>query len=207
MNKKALTEAVRDIILKKEAVADNQRVAHFKRVEQIVGYAFDTLLAQMQMNEGGEREIESYFVKHYYNQAVLESNGYRYIGLSDEIAPLDDGRGIWYVKPSGGAKTFSHYRRPAMSLFSSLPMGVAMNETMFRVGNVTNTSQWQIILEDTNKSALTDVRKVDYGIVRTFSSYSDTEKIRLPDGRYDLLIQMSVEAFGLRENDSINNDK
>ena len=205
-SKKALIETVRESILKREAVADNQRTIHFQRVSQVVGYAFDTLLTQIQQSEGGEREIESYFVKHYYNQDVLEANGYRYVGLGDIIAPMDDGRGIWYVQPSGGTKNISQFSRPALSVFSSLPLGDAMHETYFRIGNVTNTSQRQIVLENSGDSPLVDIRKIDYGIVRAFASYSDAEDVKMPDGRYDLLMQMSVEAFGLRVNDEINNN-
>lgn len=206
--KKAIVENIRELVLRQEPNADNQGKLHFKRVEAVVGYAFDTLLSQIQMQNGGEREIESYFVKHYYEQDVLESNGYRYVGLNDDIVPLDNGRGIWYVKPSGGAEPFAQFSRPELSMFSSLPMGAALNETLFRIGNVNNTSKWQVVLENAGDSRLTDVRKVDYGIVRTFSSYGDDEDVRMPDGRYDLLMQMSREAFnGQVYSDNINNNE
>ena len=79
MNKKALIEFVRTSILKREAVADDQKTLHFERVSQAVNYAFDTLLSQIRMDDAGKAKIESYYVKHYYNQPVKESNGYRYL--------------------------------------------------------------------------------------------------------------------------------
>lgn len=205
-SKAAIVETVRELILRREAVTDNQRTVHYKRAEEIVGYAFDTLLAQIQMEENGEREIEAYFVKHYYNQSVRESNGYRYIGLEDNFVELDGGRGIWYVQPSGGGVNFGQSRRPKNALFNSLPVGSVIKETFFRVGNVNSTSRRQIVLEDVGESPTTDIRKVDYGIVRNFKSYSDTEDVNMPDGRYDLLLQMATEAFGARPNDTITND-
>ena len=120
MNKKALTELVRVSILKAEAVADNQKTLMFKRVEQAVGYAFDTLISQIPLDDAGKAKIESYYVKHYYNQSVSESNSYRYFGISDDVASISGGRGIWYVQPSGGGSPFPPSNRPKISMFANI---------------------------------------------------------------------------------------
>lgn len=204
--KAQIVSNIRELIRKREATDDDQRTLHYKRVESLVGYAFDTLLSQIQMEDDGEYEIESYFVKHYYNQSVLQSNGYRYVGLTDEIVPLDGGRGVWYVQPSGGSSVMNRFKRPTLNRYRSLPFGAAINETMYRVGNVSSDSRWQIILEDIGSSVLTDIRKVDYGVVRAFASYGEDEEIRMPDGRYDLLIQMCLSAAGQRESNNVNDN-
>lgn len=205
MDKKALVEFVRTAILHSEAVADNQKVAHFKRVEQAVVYAFDQLLANIPMSDDGKTQIEEYYVKHYYNQVVSESNGYRYVGVSDSIAPVGDGKGIWYVQPSGGGKAFSRFKRPSTALFRSLPIGDAMVETTWRLGNISTNPQ--IILEDIGESPTTDIRKVDFGVVRSLGSYSDSEEVRVPNGRMDLLMQMALTWFGKRFNDLANDNQ
>ena len=48
----------------------------------------------------------------------------------------------------------------------------------------------RIVLENIGDSKHTDIRKVDFGVVRAFSSYGDTEEVNVPDGRNDLLIEM-----------------
>lgn len=204
MNKRALVEYVRTSILKREPMADDQLHVHFKRVEQGVGYAFDTLLAQVRMNESGKAQIEEYFVKHYYNQHVRESNDYRYVAVLDDFVPVGEGMGIWYVQPSGGGKPLSCSKRPSTALFRSLPYGEAMDETVWRLGNISDRRQ--IVLENIGDSPLTDIRRIDYGIVRAFSSYGETEEVRVPDGRYDVLIQMVLQWTGNVYTDLSNNN-
>lgn len=211
MNKTQLVEYVRTMILNSEAVADNQSAAHFKRVEQGVGYAFDTILGQLGTSREDKAEIESYYVKHYYGQSVREYNGYRYVGVSDDIVPVAGGNGIWYVQPSRDnlsqqqiGVNFARSGRPNLAIFNSLPVGEVLNETLWRLGNV-NTSK-QIVFEDVGDSPFTDVRKVDFGVVRAFSSYADTEEILMPDSRYDLVVQMVMQQYGEVYNDKTNNN-
>ena len=204
MNKKALIEFVRTSILKREAVADDQKTLHFERVSQAVNYAFDTLLSQIRMDDAGKAKIESYYVKHYYNQPVKESNGYRYFGVSDSVVPVGEGRGIWYVQPSGGGSPFPFSHRPHIAMFANMAVGEVMNQTTWRFGNI--STNLQIILEDIGSSPVTDVRLVDYGVVRGFDSYGDTEEIRVPDSRYDLLEEMVMAWLGGQYSDKINNN-
>ena len=205
MNKKALTEFVRTSLLKHEAVADNQKTFHFKRVEQGIGYAFDTLLSQIRLDDAGKAKIESYYVKHYYNQDVRESNGYRYFGVSDAVVPVGEGKGIWYVQPAGGVGSpFSFTHRPQTAFFASLPVGEVLNETYWRFGNIGTNRQ--IVLESIGDSPYKDIRKVDYGVVRAFSEYGDTEEVAVPDGRYDLLIEMTGIWLGGGYDDKTNNN-
>jgi hypothetical protein len=205
MNKKALVEFVRTAILKSEAVADNQKTVHFKRVEQGVGYAFDTLLGQMPMNEDGKLQVEQYFVKHYYNQPVYKSSGYRYVGVSDAVVPVGEGRGVWYVQPSGGGKPFSQARRPSVAFFRNLPVGKVINETYWRLGNISDNIQ--IIFEEIGNSPFTDVRTVDYGIVRAFSAYDDDEEIRVPGGRIDGIMELTLAWMAGVYQDKTNNNQ
>jgi len=206
MNKKALTEFVRRSILGEEPTADNQRVLHFKRVEQGVGYAFDTLLSQIPMDAKGKAGVESYYVKHYYNQDVKEdTNGYRYFGVSDSVVTVGQGRGIWYVQPSGGGSPIPFSHRPNISFFANMAVGDVMNQTFWRFGNL-NTKK-QIVIENIGDSPMENIRKVDYGVVRAFDSYGDEEEVLVPDGRNDLLIQMCREWLGVVYKDDTNNNK
>lgn len=205
MIKSALVEFVRVSILKSEAVADNQKTLHFQRVGQAVNYAFNTLLSQIKLDDAGKAKIETYYVKHYYNQPVAESNGYRYFGVSDGVVPVGEGRGIWYVQPSGGGRPFTQSGRPNISTYRNTKFGGAIRETVWRFGNLGVNKQ--IVLENVGDSPLADIRYVDFGVVRDFDSYGDTEEIILPDGRYDLLIEMAGSWLGGVYNDNTNNGK
>lgn len=201
MDKKSLVEFVRVSILKSEAVADNQKTLHFQRVGQATGFAFDTLLSQIKLDDEGKAKIESLYVKHYYNQPVSESNGYRYFGVSDDVAPV--GTGIWYVQPVGGGAPFSYFSRPSVSLFANIGVGEVMNETFWRFGNI--ATKKQIILENIGNSPYANIRSVDYGIVRAFSSYEDTEEIVVPDT--NLLVQLATAWLAQPYNDKVNNNQ
>lgn len=200
MDKKALIEFVRVSILKSEAVADNQKTLHYKRVEQATGYAFDTLLSQIKLDDEGKSKIESFYVKHYYNQPVSESNGLRYFGVSDNVAPV--GNGIWYVQPTGGGINFAHFNRPTLSIYANIGVGEVMNETFWRFGNI--ATKKQIVLENVGNSPYANVRTVDYGIVRAFSSYGDTEEVVVSD--YNLLIQLATAWLSQPYTDNANNN-
>lgn len=204
MNKKQLIEFVRTSLLKHEAVADDQRTLHFQRVGQAVGYAFDTLLSQTKLDDEGKAKIESFYVKHYYNQPVSESNSYRYFGVSDDVVPIGGGRGIWYVQPSGGGSPFHYSHRPHIAMFANLAVGEVLNETTWRFGNI--ATKKQIVLENIGDSPLSDIRLVDYGVVRAFSSYESTEEVIVPDGRHELLIQMVTAWLGNSYDDLTNNN-
>ena len=205
MNKQALTEFVRTSILKSEANADNQKTLHFKRVEQAINYAFDTLLSQIELNDKGTSEIESYFVKHYYKQPVRKANGYFYVGISDDVVPVGAGKGIWYVQPTGGGNPLARSQRPKLSLFRSLPVGDVMNELFYRYGNVSGSRQ--IIFEEIGNSNYSDLRNVDYGVVRAVSSYDDDEEVHVPTGRVDAMIQLATAWLSQPYNDKKNNNQ
>ena len=208
MKKDELISFVRNLVLKAEPVSDNIKPVHYKRVEQAVAYAFDGMLGTLyKEGEEGRWEIESYFVKHYRNQQVLESNGYRYIGLTDVMANLPNGKAVWYVQPRGDGKPFLQMGRPQISLLRSTVMGNVMNEVVWYIGNVTSTSPRQVVFEVIGNPAFSDIRRVDYGIVRGFESYGETEDIHIPDGRFDVLIATAVNWFGQRYNDIVNNNQ
>jgi len=201
-SKVELIEFVRTAILKSEAVADNQKTLHFQRVAQAVNYAFDTLLSQIKLDDNGKSQVESLYVKHYYNQPVSESNGYRYFGVSDDVAPV--GTGIWYVQPSGGGVAFSYFNRPSNSIFASIGVGEVMNETFWRFGNL--ATKKQIILENVGSSPNASIRFVDYGIVRSFASYDDTEEVVVPMGNTPALLELCTAWLGNVYTDRANNN-
>jgi len=203
MNKKALIEFVRVSILKSEAVADNQKTLHFQRVSQATNYAFNTLLSQIKLDDEGLAKIEAYYVKHYYNQPVSESNGYRYFGISDGIVPVGKGRGVWYVQPSGGGRPFVQSSRPNVATYRNTKFGGAIRETVWRLGNLGTNKQ--IIIENIGDSPASSIRFVDYGIVRDLDSYGDTEEVIIPEGRAELLIEMAGSWLGGVYNDKTNN--
>ena len=194
MNKDALISFVRTSILRREATTDNQGKLHYQRVSQAVNYAFDTLLSQIKIDRDNKSKIENYYVKHYYEQPVKESGGYRYFGVSDSIVPVGEGKGIWYVQPSANepnaGRPLSHSNRPSVAMYNSLKIGSAINDTVWRFGNISTNRQ--IILESVGDSPIADIRKVDFGVVRGFSSYGDDEEVIVPDGRNDLLIQFAT---------------
>lgn len=189
MNKSELVSFVRRSLLGREATGDDQKAYHFQRVAQGVGYAFDTLLAQIPLDASGKAKIESYYVKHYYNQPVKEdTNGYRYFGVSDDVVSVGEGRGIWYVQPSGGGSPIPFSHRPNIAMYRSMAVGEVMNKTFWRFGNL-NVNK-QIVIETIGDSSPNEnIRKVDFGVIRAFSSYSDDEQVIVPDGRNELLIE------------------
>jgi len=207
MNKNALISFVRRRILGREATPDDQKVLHFQRAAQAVNYAFNTLLSQIPLDDKGKMQIESYYVKHYYDQPVKESGGYRYFGVSDSVVPIGEGRGIWYVQPSKGetkaGNPLPHATRPQIATWNNLP--IPINETVWRFGNISGNRQ--IILEDIGDSPITDIRKVDFGVVRGLESYSKDEEVIVPDGRNDLLISFASEWLsGNPPKESINDN-
>lgn len=207
MKKNELVSFVRNVILSGEPVSDNIKIAHYKRVEQAVGYAFDGMLGTLyNQGEEGRFEIESYFVKHYKNQVVLQAtNGYRYVGLNDTMANLPNGKAIWYVQPQGDGKAFVQIGRSQLATMRNMHHGHAIDEVFFYIGNVNSTSPRQIVFETIGNPAFSDIRRIDYGIVRGFESYEDTEDVHVPDGLYSTLVQTAATWFGSRYNDMQNN--
>lgn len=205
MNKKDLTSFVRRSMLGREATADDQKRLHFQRVAQGVGYAFDNLLSQIPMDAKGKAKIESFYVKHYYNQPVKESNGYRYFGVSDGVVSVGEGRGIWYVQPSGGGSLIPFSHRPHISVFNSMAVGEVIAETFWRFGNLATNKQ--IVLESIGNPARADIREVDFGVVRDFASYDDDEEVVIPDGRMDILEEMVRKWLGVDYQDNTNNNQ
>jgi len=207
MTKAELVSFVRQAILGSEPNADNASKVHYKRVEQAVGYAFDGMLATLyNQGEEGRFEIESYFVKHYKNQVVLEASGYRYIGLVDQMANIPNGKGIWYVRPHGDGKPFIQIGRSQLAQQRNMHYGETIDEVMWYIGNVVSTSPRQIVLETIGNPVFADIRRVDYGIVRGLESYGDNEAVFMPEGLYDTLISTAAKWFGAnRYNDMVNN--
>lgn len=209
MKKNELVSFVRNVILSGEPVSDNIRTVHYKRVEQACNFAFDGMLGTLyNQGEEGRFEIESYFVKHYKNQAVAEAGGYRYVGLTDTMANIPNGKAIWYVQPHGDGKPFIQIGRSQLAIQRNMQYGAAIDEVFWYIGNVISTSPRQIVVEVIGHPAFEDIRRIDYGIVRGLESYDDTEDVHIPDGLMDVLIKTAANWFGNRRtDDGINNGK
>ena len=125
--------------------------------------------------------------------------------MSDGIVPVGEGRGIWYVQPSGGGRPFTQSGRPNIATYRNTKFGSAIRETVWRFGNIGTNKQ--IVLENVGDSPLADIRNVDFGVVRDFDSYGDAEEVVIPDGRADLLIQMCQAFLAKPYNDLSNNNQ
>lgn len=204
MKKSELIETARHAILKAEGVEDNARVMHYKRAEKLVGAAFDELLQILAKK--GDGEIESGYMKDYYNQTVYEASGIQYIELPAEIAILPNGAGVWYVKPTGSSANLVASTQVLSSAFRSIPAGGCINDTFYRIGNAPSGMK-AIILQHIGDSVNRSIRKLDFGLIRSFDGYNDNDDIHLPEEKYSYLIEKVVLWAGQRYNDLQNNGK
>lgn len=204
MKKNELIELVRGNILKSEAVADNTKVLHYKRVELMVGAAFAELIKLLAKKDEGE--IESGYMRDYYNQPVSNANGLQYITLPASVVPLPNGGGVWYVKPQGSKKNLTASNQVLTSAFMSLPVSEYINDTVFRVGT-DPAGQKAIVLQHIGDSISRSIRVYDIGLIRDFEGYNDNEDIHLPDESYSFLMGKVMELMGQRYNDKTNNNQ
>lgn len=201
MTKNEIVEGIRGMVLRSEAVDDNTKVLHFKRVEKAVESAFAELMQTLAKKD--EAEIEGNYVKSYYGKSVYTADGVRYVPITDDIVPLPNGKGLWFCKPSGSNTLYPRTTTSSHSLFASLPMGGAINDTWVKLGNPKDRGL-SIIFKNVGDSYRGSIALVDYGVVRSFSSYGDTENIHLPSESYSFIIEKCLAWFGQRKNDVVN---
>lgn len=201
MRKDILIEGIRGMILKSEAVDDNTKVLHYKRVEAAVGSAFAELIQTLAKKD--TFEIENNYVKSYYDQPVISSDSQQYTVLLDNIVSLPNGKGVWFVKPSGSTVGYQPTSSHHTSLFGSLPMGKLVNDTWYKVGNPKSATT-SIIFNHIGDSFRRSVKSVDYGVVRAFDSYDDEEDVHLPSEAYSFVTEKVLSWFGVRRNDLVN---
>lgn len=202
MRKNELVEGLRGILLKSEAVADNAKVLHYKRVESLVGAAFSELMQVLAKKDEGE--IESGYVRDYYSQPVLNTAGLQYVTLPCGIVPLPGGKGVWYVKPTGSNINYTASNQVLTSAFRSIPVSDYINDTVFRIGT-DPAGEKAIIFQHIGDSQRRSIRTVDYGLVRDFDAYNDNDDIHLPNESYSFLIEKVSLWVGQRYNDKQNN--
>jgi len=202
VKKNILVEQIRGLLLKSEAVADNTKVLHYKRVEALVGSAFAELVQVLAKKEEGE--IESGYVRDYYSQPVLNTAGMQYVTLPCGIVPLPGGKGVWYIKPTGSHINYTASNQIMTSAFRSIPVSECINDTVFRLGT-DPAGEKAIIFQHIGDSQKRSIRIVDYGLVRDFESYNDNDDVHLPNESYSFLIEKIMLWVGQRYNDKQNN--
>lgn len=210
MKKEVLVESIRGMILRAEPVTDNARTVHFKRVETAIAHAYDELIKTLYDKD--KTVIETMYVKHYYNQDMISVNGREYILIADDFVHMPNGRGVWYVKGTDGSESTDGFETYAMStvsktaLFSSLPIGGAIDDTVIRIGNVPNETYKAIVFQHIGDSWRKNVISIDFGLVRTFDSYADDEDVHMPNDSFAYVVNQVMQWFGARHNDNVNQD-
>lgn len=204
MKKNELISTIQSAILKAEPVADNARTMHYKRAEKLVGAAFDELLQTLAKKNDGE--IEASYMKDYYSQTVVTSGTMQYIELPAEIAPLPNGGGVWYVKPTNSSANLVASTQVLTSTFRGLPIGKCINDTFYRIGTSPSGAK-AIVFQHIGDSVNRSVRKMDFGLVRSFDGYAETEEIHLPNNSYSFLLEKCLTWAGNRFADLQNNGK
>lgn len=204
MRKNELVEVVRGVILKSEPVADNAKVFHYKRAEKLVAAAFDEMLQLLAKKDPAE--VESGYMKDYYNMAVTVSATNQYVELPAEIAALPGGAGVWYVKPTKSSSNYVASSQVLSSAFKSIPVSGCINDTFYRVGTSPSGAK-AIIFQHMGDSTNRSVRRVDFGLVRSFDGYDEIEDIHLPDERYSFVIEKVLGWVGRPYVDLQNNGK
>jgi hypothetical protein len=212
MKKNILVESIRGLILKAEPVTDNVKTVNYKRVETAIAHAFDELIKTLYDRD--KDVIEAMYVKHYYDQDMISNNNREYILIADDFVHMPNGRGVWYVKGTnggedpGGFETYANSTVSGTALFASLNIGDAINDTVYRIGNVPSETLKAIIFQHIGNSQRKNVISVDFGLVRTFSSYDDTEDVHMPNDSFAYVVDQVMKWFGNdRYNDKINNDQ
>ena len=204
MNKETLVEAIRGKILQSEPTDDNTRVLHYKRVETAVIFAFNELITYLDKTD--DAEIETHFVKTYMSQEVKKFGNFSYVVLPAKIISLPQGRGVWYVKPTGQSEHIIHATSLNGSLFSTLPVGKTFNDTTYYMSSIEGIGD-AIIFNHIGDSSKKSLKYVDIGLVRDFESYTDTELVDLPGEKFSFVVEKCLAWFGKRATDKSNNNR
>jgi hypothetical protein len=192
MIKKKIVESIRGYLIGAEPDSDSIGKFHYKRIEVACSEVFDTMLLALFSED--IKGFESSYVKDYVNQPIYRLGDQNYLYIADPFVTLPEGRGIWYVKPNGSQspipKSSSHHR----GMLSSLPVGDIVNNSVWKTGYIGNDQK--ILIDHLGNSIYAMTTRWDYGLVRQFSAYSDTEDVHIQ--KYDLFINQVLQWFGKR---------
>lgn len=200
MIKSKIVESIRGYLMANEPDQDSVGKINYKRIETACDEVFDTLINAILKDTKG---VDANLVKDYRNQVVKRSNGVCYLDINDAYVNLPEGQGVWYVKPNGSQYPLPRSGRHVAGLLASLPIGEIVNNSVYRVGYIGNDKK--IIIEHLGQSIYAVTTRWDYGLIRQFSAYADTEDV--PISKYDVFINQVLQWFGKRPMDNVNNNQ
>lgn len=202
MIKSKIIESIRGYLIAQEPDQDSNGKFHFKRIEVACSEVFDTMLLALFTED--IKGFESSFVKDYRNQAITRNNGLNYLAINDSFVSLPEGRGVWYVKPSGSQSPIPRSGSNHIGILASLPVGDIVNNSVWKTGYVNNTQK--ILIEHLGESVYAMTSRWDYGLVRQFTAYADTEDVHIL--KYDLFVNQVLQWFGYgkKQLDNVNNN-
>lgn len=211
MKKEVLVESIRGMVLKAEPVTDNVKTVHFKRIEAAISHAYNELIKTLYDKD--KYVIETMYVKHFYDQAMISADNREYILIPEDFVHMPKGRGVWYVRGTNGGEdpagfeTYATSTVSSTSIFSSLPIGEVIDDTWIRIGNVPNETFKAIVFQHVGDSWRKNVVSIDFGLVRTFESYSDDEEVHMPNDSFAYVVDQVLKWFNPRYSDNLNNDQ
>lgn len=192
MIKSKIIESIRGYLLGKEPDTNSNSIASYPRIAVACSEVFDTMLLALFSED--IKGFESSFVKDYTNQPIVRLNGMNYLAINDSFVSLPEGRGVWYVKPSGSQsplpRSGSHHR----GILASLPVGDILNNSVWKTGFI--GADQRIIIENIGDSINAMTTRWDYGLVRQFTAYAETEDVKIL--KYDFFVNQVLQWFGKR---------
>jgi hypothetical protein len=192
MIKNKIIESIRGYLIGQEPTGDSAGKVNYQRIAVACSEVFDTLLLSLFTED--IKGFESNYVKDYRNQAIHRLDGLSYIYINAAFVNLPEGRGVWYVKPNGSQSPLPRSGSHHAGVLASLPVGEVLNTAVWRTGYIVNTQR--IIIEHIGDSIYATTTRWDYGLVRQFSAYGETEDVLIP--KYDLFVNQVLGWFGKR---------
>jgi hypothetical protein len=192
MIKNKIIESIRGYLIGQEPGQDSLGKVNYQRIAVACSEVFDTLLLSL-FNED-IKGFESSYVKDYRNQSIQRLGGISYLSINAPFVNLPEGRGIWYVKPNGSQSPIPRSGSHHIGMLASLPVGQVLNTAVWRTGFIVNSQR--IIIEHMGDSIYALTTRWDYGLVRQFSAYADTEDVLIP--KYDVFVNQVLQWFGKR---------
>jgi len=192
MIKSKIIESIRGYLIGQEPTSDSAGKVNYQRIAVACSEVFDTMLLALFSED--IKGFESSFVKDYTNQPIIRLGEVNYLAINDSFVALPEGRGVWYVKPSGSQsplpRSGSHHR----GILASLPVGDILNASVWKTGFI--GADQKIIIENIGDSIYAMTTRWDYGLVRQFSAYGETEDVHIL--KYDLFVNQVLQWFGKR---------
>jgi hypothetical protein len=200
MIKNKIIESIRGYLVGREPDGDSNGVISYPRVAVACSEVFDTMLLALFTED--IKGFESSFVKDYINQPIVRLGDVNYLAINDPFVSLPEGRGVWYVKPSGSQSPLPRTGSHHSGILASLPVGDILNSSLWKTGYIGDAQN--IIIENIGDSIYAMTTRWDYGLVRQFSAYAETEDVHIL--KYDLFVNQVLQWFGKRPLDDANNN-